>query len=298
LKVQFKKNHHLTGHQSSIFALCCFENSHQFVSGDGGGYAVLWNLKDVDKGIVLASTGSNIFALYFFKDEHILLIGTMDGRIYFIDVKQKKVLNELQPNCKAVFDFCRIDDLIYAGTESGTLLLINVAKRAVVHQYKLSEKSLRSIEYYPSQHHLIIGSSDNNIYRFDLKQEKVISTLKHHRNSVFTVSCLDDTTILSGSRDAHLNIWQNDELYKSLPAHNYTLNHIALSPDRNLFATAGKDKSIKIFNATTFELIKVIDGTKTEMHTNSVNKLLWISYQNYLISVSDDRVVMVWTIDD
>jgi len=289
LKVQFKKVHHLTGHQSSIFALCAFENSHQFVSGDGGGYAVLWNLQDVDKGIVLASTSSNIFALHFFKDLNVLLIGTMNGHIYFVDVKQKKVLAELQPDRKAVFDFCRVDDLIYAGTESGTLLLIDVAKQAIAHQYKLSEKSLRSIEYYPSQHHLIIGSSDNSIYRFDLNQQKVISTLKHHRNSVFTVCCFDDTTILSGSRDAHLNIWQNDELHKSLPAHNYTLNHIAISPNRKFFATAGKDKSIKIFEASTFELIKVIDGTKTAMHTNSVNKLLWTSYQNYLISVSDDR---------
>jgi len=51
LKVEFKKVHHLTGHQSSIFALCGYKKSHQFVSGDGGGYAVLWNLEEVDKGI-------------------------------------------------------------------------------------------------------------------------------------------------------------------------------------------------------------------------------------------------------
>lgn len=298
MKVKFKKVHHLTGHQSSIFALCAYKEPHYFVSGDGGGYAVLWNLEDVNKGIVLASTGSNIFALHFFVDLNVLLIGTMNGHIYFVDVEQKKVLAELQPGCKAVFDFCKVGDLIYAGTESGTLLLIDVAKQAVINQYKMSEKSLRSIEYYASQHHLIIGSSDHHIYRFDLNQEKVISTLSHHRNSVFTVCCLDDTTILSGSRDAHLNIWQNDELYKSLPAHNYTLNHIAVSPNRKLFATAGKDKSIKIFDASTFDLIKVIDSGKTAMHTNSVNKLLWTSYHNYLISVSDDRIVMVWVIDE
>jgi len=297
LKVKFNKAHHLTGHQSSIFALCAYEKPHQFVSGDGGGFAVLWNLKEVDKGLVLASTGSNIFALYFYKELNVLLIGTMNGHIYFVDVVQKKVLAELQPNCKAVFDFCCVDNLIYAGTESGTLLIIDVQKQAVVDQFALSYKSLRSIEYYAPQHHLIIGSSDHQIYRFDLNQHKVISTLSHHRNSVFTVCCLDDITILSGSRDAHLNIWQNDELYKSLPAHNYTLNHIALSPDRQLFATAGKDKSIKIFDASTFDLIKVIDGTKTVMHTNSVNKLLWTSYHNYLISVSDDRVVMVWAVE-
>jgi len=298
LKVQFKKVHHLTGHQSSIFALCAYKEAHQFVSGDGGGYAVLWNLEEVDKGIVLASTGSNIFALHFFKDMNILLIGTMNGHIYFVDVEQKKVVTQLQPDCKAVFDFCRVDDLIYAATENGTLLLIDVAKQTIVHQYKLSEKSLRSIEYYEPQHHLIIGSSDHHIYRFDLNQQKVISTLSHHRNSVFTVCCLDDITILSGSRDAHLNIWQNDELFKSLPAHNYTLNHIAVSPDRQLFASAGKDKSIKIFDALTFDLIKVIDGSKITMHTNSVNKLLWTSYHNYLISVSDDRMVMVWAIEE
>ncbi len=298
MKVEFKKVHHLTGHQSSIFALCAYKESHQFVSGDGGGYAVLWNLEEVDKGIVLASTGSNIFALHFYIDLNVLLIGTMNGHIYFVEVEQKKVLAELQPACKAVFDFCRVDNLIYAGTENGSLLVIDVVQQKIIQQYQLAAKSLRSIEYYAPQHHLIIGSSDHQIYRFDLDQHKVISTLSHHRNSVFTVCCLDDTTILSGSRDAHLNIWQNDELYKSLPAHNYTLNHIAVSPNRQLFTTAGKDKSIKIFDASTFDLIKVINSGKTAMHTNSVNKLLWTSYQNYLISVSDDRVVMVWSIDE
>jgi len=197
MKVQFNKIHHLTGHQSSIFALCKHKSDHQFITGDGSGYAVQWDLKNTKESIVLAKADSNIFALHYLDEFDILLIGTMSGHIYFIDVTEKKLIAELEPNCKAVFDFWKIDDLIYAGTESGTLLVLDIKNRNIKTQYKLSEKSLRSIQYYPSQHHLIIGSSDHHIYRFDLTQHKIISTLAHHRNSVFAVHCLNDGKMTS-----------------------------------------------------------------------------------------------------
>lgn len=296
MKVQFKRVHTFTGHLSSVFALSNYKTESEFITGDGGGYAVLWDLENVGKGEALASAGSNIFALQYLKDLNELVIGTMGGTISFIDTENKQLTQQINPSQKAIFDFLLMDKILFAGSETGKLLAIDLESKKMVNQYNISNKSLRSVQYYPSQHHLIIGTSDHNIYRFDIKKEKIISTLSHHTNSVFTVNCLDKETILSGSRDAHLNIWKNDELFESLPAHNYTINHIAVAPNRKLFATAGKDKTIKIFNSTDFKLLKVIDASKTEMHTNSVNKLLWTDYNNYLISVSDDRNIMVWEI--
>jgi WD40 repeat protein len=56
------------------------------------------------------------------------------------------------------------------------------------------------------------------------------------------------------------------------------------------------DKSIKIWDAENFRLLKVIDKARHAGHGTSVNKLLWSEDQNRLLSVSDDRSASIWDI--
>jgi WD40 repeat protein len=55
------------------------------------------------------------------------------------------------------------------------------------------------------------------------------------------------------------------------------------------------DKTIKIWDAKTFTLLKVIDKVRNQSHSTSVNKLLWLDNQN-LASVSDDKMSMLWEV--
>jgi WD40 repeat protein len=105
----------------------------------------------------------------------------------------------------------------------------------------------------------------------------------------------DSKFLLTGGRDAHLNIWsvENYELIKSIPAHNWAIYDIVFSPDGTLFATASRDKTIKIWDATSYQILKRITKENFEAHTHSVNKLIWSTYGNYLVSVGDDKMVMI-----
>jgi len=68
------------------------------------------------------------------------------------------------------------------------------------------------------------------------------------------------------------------------------------SPDGKLVATGSRDKTIKIWNAQNFGLLKVIDTQRNGGHINSVNTLLWSSFNNWLISGSDDRSIIIWDV--
>ena len=82
----------------------------------------------------------------------------------------------------------------------------------------------------------------------------------------------------------------------SEPGHWFTINEIVFSPDGKFTATASRDKTIKIWDANSFKLLKVIDAVRGGGHINSVNTLLWSKYNNWLISGSDDRSIIIWEI--
>ncbi|PIQ20460.1 MAG: hypothetical protein COW65_14840, partial [Cytophagales bacterium CG18_big_fil_WC_8_21_14_2_50_42_9] len=63
------------------------------------------------------------------------------------------------------------------------------------------------------------------------------------------------------------------------------------------FATCSMDKSIKVWHAQSFKLLKVIDKARHAGHGTSVNKLFWSDRQNSLVSCSDDRTVSVWNLN-
>lgn len=56
------------------------------------------------------------------------------------------------------------------------------------------------------------------------------------------------------------------------------------------------DKTIRLWNTDTWELIKVIDFQKHEAHTSSVNCGLWLN-ENIVISCSDDRSIQAFHIE-
>jgi WD40 repeat protein len=162
----------------------------------------------------------------------------------------------------------------------------------------LSTSALRAIDFSPQRNELAIGASDHAIYLLDatdlsLKQQ----IIRAHDNSVFCVQySQDEQCLYSGGRDAQLKVWELGESARGLlqkAAHWYTINDLALSPNGDFLATGSRDKRIRIWRTSDFELIKTLDTIHDQGHVNSVNRLLWLP-GGELISAGDDRRLIVW----
>jgi WD40 repeat protein len=290
----------LTGHNDCIYTLEGSGRDHIFYSGGADGMVVEWDLTSPDTGRLVAKLPNSIYSLKYLPDNNQLLIGQNFEGVHLIDLKSRKEIASAKITESAIFDLALGRDHIYAGTGDGMLIILDRKDLSIIARIKLSDKSLRSISLARTRNVLAAGLSDYSIKLVDLNNFIVLHSLSAHQNSIFTVTYSPDGHyLLSGGRDANLKIWDVKEGYslkESIVAHMYAINNISYHPSGKYFATCSLDKSIKIWDAENFRLLKVIDKARHTGHGTSVNRLWWSSYQEQLVSCSDDRTISVWNI--
>ncbi len=290
----------LMGHDAAIFALAEGHTPHHVLTGAGDGWVVEWHIDAPELGKLIAKVEDHIYALHFLRERNWLLAGNMNGGVHWIDLDHPEQTRNLATHRKGVFAFHResTETLLSIGGD-GLLTRWDIEARRATESWQLSSQSLRSISYSNARHEWAIGASDGNIYLLDAATMQVRHTIRAaHSSSVFCLQYTPDgLQLVSGGRDAMLCVFQLSptiELQKAQIAHLYTLNDLAFSPDGALFATASRDRTIKIWDSQTFELLKVIDTVRYGGHLRSVNRLLWTA--TALFSASDDRSAMIWQV--
>jgi WD40 repeat protein len=295
--ITVQKLHSLTGHKDSIYTLAPYNSSRQFFSASGDGMVVLWDLNQPAEGQLIARLPASVYSLHYHAGIDRLIAGQNFEGIHFLDVQNKKEDGSLQLTKAAIFDLQSSGNFLFAGTGDGTLFKINADARNITSKVKTSEKSVRSIAIDDTRGVVAAGYSDNMIRCFDLELN-LVQTIRAHDNSVFAVRFSPDGKYLvSGSRDARLKFWNPDSGYEKsgeIVAHMYAINHLDYSPDKKHFVTCSLDKTIKVWDATELKLLKVIDRARYGGHATSVNKVLWTSYNDQILSASDDRTISVW----
>ncbi len=323
-----KKIAQLTGHQAAVFAVGEGRTPQHIISGAGDGWLVEWDLATPDVGRLLAKVARNIFSLQLLKHQNRIVVGDMDGGVRFVDLDNPEKTLNIKHHSKGCFDIQLFDNQLFTIGGEGTITRWSVEESRSLESLQLSSKSLRAMSMCVEKREIAIGASDGNVYFLDLDTFELKKTIKTaHTNSIFSVHYTPDGThLLTGGRDAFLKLWKLDNNENTLafaaPAHLFTLNSIAFHPTNpHIFATASRDKTIKIwelqisdsrfhissFNVKTpsnfqlptsnFQLLKVIDTIRLGGHLRSVNRLFWSPFKDYLVSVSDDRSLMIWAIN-
>jgi WD40 repeat protein len=291
----------LTGHQAAVFALAQGKNTQFILSGSGEGWVVQWDLENPDLGKLIAQTKANIFSLLYVPDQNMVVAGDMNGGVHWLHLNDATLNKHIAHHRRGVFGIQTIDNQVFTLGGDGILTRWQVQPIRSLESIQLTNVALRAMTFAPNSDKMAVGASDGNIYILNSSTFELLQIIeKAHSNSVFCVHFSPDGKyLLSGGRDAQLKVWEveaNFNLFQVIPAHWFTINDLVFHPTRPIFATASRDKTIKIWDANTFELLKVIDGLRLGGHLRSVNRLFWSSYNDYLVACSDDRSVSVWKV--
>jgi WD40 repeat protein len=182
----------------------------------------------------------------------------------------------------------------------GRLLRWSLESRPPVieHSIRISSGALRCLMPHPTAPLIASGSSDGKI-RLTTETGELVRIFEAHTLSVFSLLFLvGGKYLLSGSRDAHLAVWETEsgKLLDRFPAHMGTLNQLVAVPECGWIGSAGRDKEIRLWDAQSLELRRVINREHfpQDAHTHSVNRLLWMHEKRLLLSAGDDRKIRGW----
>ncbi len=259
---------------------------------------VEWDMKLPENGQLIAKMKNSVYAMCYLKKENSLIAGQNFEGIHFIDLESNKEIWSVITTNSQIFDIKRHDEKVFVGSGDGTLFIVDLEARAITHKIKLSDKSIRSIAINRELGEMALGLSDNSIIILSLDDYSQKYKINAHTLSVFSVVYNPvNNMLISASRDAHIKRWNSIDHYtldQSIPAHMYAINSLAISPDSRFFVSASMDKSIKVWDLDNFQLLKVIDKSRHAGHATSVNKVLWTSYKNQLVSCGDDKKISIW----
>jgi WD repeat-containing protein 61 len=286
----------LTGHKDGVYTVIESPDPARFLSASGDGMVVLWEPDSSENGQLIASVPNSVYSICLLSDKNQVGLGHNYEGIHLIDLQEKKETGSVKITNAAIFALAYYDNILFAGTGDGDLILVDPTTCSIRGRIKKSQKSIRTL--VSDGDHLAAGYSDHYIRIFQMPRLKLIHEYKAHDNSIFSLKYSPDGRyLLSGSRDARLKIWDRQNGYslqETIIAHMYTINAIDYRADGKYFATCSMDKTVKIWDAASFKLLKVIDKSRHGGHSTSVNKIFWSSYKNRLISCSDDRTISVW----
>jgi WD40 repeat protein len=300
-KIQVKKLHALTGHNDCIYALREGADPRYFYTGAGDGMVVEWDLDHPKDGTLLARLPHSVYAIEVDPKRNTLIVGHNYEGIHVIDLEEKKESWSLKLGTAAIFDLKVFGDELYVATGDGVLFVVDLESKAIKKHIKLSSKSIRVLAIAPSKKLLALGFSDHSIQILDLAQGAApIARLEGHSNSVFALDFSPGEEILvSGGRDACLKFWNTNSYFleDNIVAHLYAINYLSFREDGRYLVTCSMDKSLKIWDSTSRNLLKVIDKARNAGHGTSINKVFWSTYSGVIVSVSDDRTIAIWQIE-
>jgi WD40 repeat protein len=297
--VQVQRVHALTGHRDCVYTLEQSLDPAVVFSGAGDGMVVKWDLREPENGTLIAKLPNSVYALEFDPESGLLIAGHNYEGIHFLDGENKTEVGSLQLTKSFIFDLKCIAGYLFVACGDGEVIKVDPKNKSVLKRNKSTDKSARTMTFSERTGHIAVGYSDNAIRIFD-NDLNLVKQWFGHTNSVFTLRYLPGGAyLISGSRDARLKLWDVKADYAQaaeVVAHMYAINHIEFSPDGKHFVTCSMDKSIKVWDLEHLSLLKVIDRSRHAGHGTSVNKLLWTSFNDQLLSASDDRTISVWHI--
>ncbi|HEX4888356.1 MAG TPA: hypothetical protein VFV37_09960 [Luteibaculaceae bacterium] len=296
----FQKQTEFLGHSGPIYCLSESWENHRFLSAGADKLVAHWDITE-KQATPVAKTQTSIYSLQLLKSMDWLLIGQSDGHIAIVDYISRKVLRLIQAHTSGVFRmrFIPSTNQLISTCAKGQVRIWNLPDFTLTYSADLVQGRSRGLAVSTNGSWFATGSADGMVRLFDAKTMDMVAVNRDHLDAVNAL-CFDlgNQHLYSAGKDAHIHKYQFKsgmlELKERIPAHNYAIYDLLISPKDDLLVSCSMDKTIKIWNPD-LGIVTRLDRKNHQGHTHSVNTLLLLE-SNLLLSAGDDRRIISWSV--
>ncbi len=235
-----------------------------FASGStsSGKVSRVWNLPSGKQILTIPGHGDNVVSLTFSPDNSLLASGSVN-------------YDSSGTNVLAVWNFKTGSQQIWNGHTS----------------------SVTSVAFSPDGELLASGSQDTTILLQDTKTSQTVAVLKGHTGTVNSIAFSPDGTLLASSGgdytdkvDNTVRLWNatTHQAISVLHGHTASVNSVAFSPDGSLLASGSNDHTMRFWDSSTGELLKVL-SQPAQVRDIAIN-----AQGTLLASASVDGTICLW----
>lgn len=288
----------ITGHSGAVYTIDGV--GHKVYTGSGDRFIARWDLETGQQDAFSIRAEQSVYSLRLVNDAGQLVFGTSSGSLHVIDLEAKAELKHFVQHQTAVF--CIRENHfrkhVYSADADGNLAIWRSASWELLLLLPLQCGKIRDILVNEDGSLVFLACQDGNIRVFETNGYNEILAFDAHKDGS---NCLGlfpgkPELLISGGKDAYLRVWkwQEEKMLLEIPAHNFGIYRIVFLQDGEYFATASRDKTIKLWDARTCNVIERIERRQGG-HSHAVNDLYKLSETEF-VSVGDDKRINYWTL--
>lgn len=294
--MEVKATQILTGHIGAIYDVVVSKEGICFTTS-ADKHTVKWDLNAGQQDKFTIKLPDSGFRVALNNEDEILAIGTSKGGIHIVDLNKKKEIRYLTQHQVPIFSlsYNAFTNEFYSGDAAGYFCVWSGKTVDLKLTLPFDCGKLRQISINETGSHIALCGQDGFIRILETNFFNLVSEFKTHETGV-NCAIFKGETIITGGKNAHIALWnwKTGKQLKQIPAHNYAVYDFVFLNNQQLLVSASFDKSIKIWDAENFSILKRLER-KDGGHSHVVNRLAKIT-ENSFLSVGDDRQVICWEV--